>query len=76
MRGTPTLSLSHKDQKRERKTFLVRSFAQPRKSSKTHRWPFELNFSVRFVSGDMKARLEKFLLKVRDDPEFLAVFFW
>jgi len=45
-----------------------------RESSETQQWPFELNSSVGFMSGDMKARLEKFLLKVRDDPEIPAVF--
>jgi len=54
--------------------FFVRGFAPPRKSSETQQWPFELNSSVGFMSGDMKARLEKFLLKVQDDPEILAVF--
>jgi predicted nucleotidyltransferase len=54
--------------------FFVRGFASPRKSSETQQWPFELNSSVGFMSGDMKARLEKFLLKVRDDPEILAIF--
>ena len=59
---------------RGQKPFLGMLFPNPRESSETPGWSFGLHSGASFMAGETEGRLKKFLLKVQDDPEILAVF--